>query len=338
MKGTNGFNFTFVETNRLDEWLSCSSSHPVAAISFGKSLPNSLRSISCPILSIDLPQLTEPTRVEVWTSNRPVQMARRDQVCVAMNGDVAAALLSEEESAGVALETTTYQAYRRLLSTLKDLGYPYLWRAWNYFPSINGDDNGLERYQRFCMGRHQALVEALPDFPASLPAGTAIGTTSGPLQVYALAGTYPAKHLGNPRQVHAHEYPKTYGPLSPSFARATVTQIDGKALLFLAGTASVVGHATRHVGSAHFQTRETLKNIQTLLQHAQDSCDTGSFTDICSAIYKVYVRHERDLGEILRIVADTPLSLTQPIFLRGDLCRRDLLVEIEAVIPTGSAY
>ncbi len=334
MKEQSRPDFTFVETNQLDEWLSCSSTYPLAVISFGPSLPRLSRPMNCPTLSIDLPQLTEPARVEVWTSDRPVRMAHHNDVYAAMNSDVAVAFLSVEESAGAALETTTYHAYRRLLSELQELGYPYLWRAWNYFPAINDHDGRLERYQRFCMGRHQALVEAFPDFPASLPAGTAVGTASGPLHIYAVAGVHPARHLGNPRQVHAYEYPKTYGPCSPSFARATIAKMDGSAQLFFAGTASVVGHASLHVGASHAQTRETLENIRTLLRHAQDTSKTGFLVDRCRAIYKVYIRHERDLGEIRQIIEDTPPFQTQPLFLQGDLCRRELLVEIEAIVTS----
>ncbi|MDH4078182.1 MAG: hypothetical protein OEU68_00035 [Nitrospira sp.] len=336
VKVPTALDFTFVETDQLEEWISTSSSYPLALISFGASIPNLPPSVNCPTLSIDLPQLTEPARVEVWASAKPVRMIRNDNVSVAMNGEVAAAFLSVKESAGVALEITTYHAYRSLLSELRELGYPYLWRAWNYFPAINDQESGLERYQRFCIGRHQALLEALPDFPASLPAATAVGTASGPLQVYALAGIYPARHLGNPRQVHAYEYPESYGPRSPSFSRATIAQVDGSAQLFLAGTASVVGHASRHVDSSKAQARETLENIQTLLSHAQATSNTGSFVDPGNALYKVYVRDAGDLGEIRQVIENTPLVHTQIFFLHGHLCRRELLVEIEAIVTSDS--
>lgn len=328
--------FTFVDRSRLNEWLSCASPHLLALISFGGSPPALPRSITCPLLSIDLTPLTTPPLVEVWTSTQPVTVVQRDHFCAGMNGDVAAAFLSVEESPGINLETTTYRAYLRLLSELRTLGYPHVWRLWNYFPRINDYMDGLERYQRFCMGRHDALLEMLLDFPASLPAGTAIGTASGPLQVYALAGTHPARHLGNPRQVHAYEYPKSYGPRSPSFSRATIAPVDGSAQLFLAGTGSVVGHASQHIGSVQAQTHETMQNIRSLLHHATDAIDAGSFIDHHQASYKVYVRHQSDVEPIRHLIEDALLSKTQPLFLQGDLCRKELLVEIEAVITPGS--
>lgn len=327
---------TFVEASQLDEWLSGASSHLLALISFGESPPAMSRSMTCPHLSIDLRPLNTPPLVEVWTSTLPITVVHRDRFRVGMNGDIAAAFLSVEETPGINLETTAYHAYLHLLSELRTLGYPYVWRLWNYFPGINDHMDGLERYQRFCMGRHDALLESLQDFPVSLPAGTAIGTASGPLHIYALAGTQPAQHLGNPRQVHAYEYPKSYGPRSPSFSRATIASVNGSAQLFLAGTASVVGHASQHIGSVQAQTHETIQNIQALLNYATDTIDSGSFLNHHRASYKVYVRHHSDLEPIQHIIEDTLLSKTPPLFLQGELCREELLVEIEAVITPGS--
>ena len=332
MRSPTCLDSTFVAANQLDQWLSHSSGHPLAIISFGPSLPTLSRLVNCPILSIDLPQLTEPARVEVWTSNHPIQIVQRDRISIAMSNDIAMACMSADESTGLALETTTYQTYHHLLSTLLELGYPHLWRVWNYFPGINDDEQGLERYQRFCLGRHQALVEMLPGFPASLPAGTAVGTTFGPLQIYAIAGASPAQHLGNPRQVHAYEYPETYGPRSPSFSRATIRDSGETTQLFLSGTASVIGHASQHVGSAHAQTEEVLNNIRAVLCHAQDTHTPCSSFDPGRGNYKVYVRHQDDGETIRRVIEDSPLSLTQPLFLQGELCRRELLVEIEGIL------
>ena len=132
------------------------------------------------------------------------------------------------------------------LDSLPTLGFSDLFRIWNYFPEINGDRDGLERYQRFCMGRHQAFSEHYGDYKLALPAASAVGTLSGPFQLYFLAGRQKAIHIENPRQISAYDYPPMYGPKSPSFARATLTSISKSSYLFLAGTASIVGHATQH--------------------------------------------------------------------------------------------
>ncbi len=321
--------FAHIEASQLDSWFATHDSHPLAVISFGKAASNA---VDCPSVSLHLPQLIGPAQVEVWTSTQPVYTFRKDQFSAAMNDEVAAAFLTVEEEGGTPLEDTTYAAYHRLLGELRELGYPHLWRAWNYCPRINERDNGLERYQRFCIGRHQAFAEVLPDFPNSLPAGTAVGTVSGPLHIMILAGIRQATHLGNPRQVNAYEYPQTYGPRSPSFARATIGRLDGNAHLFVAGTASIVGHTSRHPGFPEEQTRETAENLRVLLNHANSMTGVdfiGSHTSTC---YKVYVRDPDHLHVIHRTLQDTSLFLDRVLFLEGDPCRPELLVEIEGLI------
>lgn len=236
-----------------------------------------------------------------------------------------------ERSSG--LEHSTEIAYRDLLHQLRELGFPHLWRTWNYFPRINEEQNGLERYRRFCIGRYQALAEALPDFPTSLPAGTAVGTRSGSLQLYFLAGAHPATHLGNPRQVDAYDYPKTYGPRSPSFARATLCRSDGATQLFISGTASVVGHQSQHRGQVEMQARETVTNLRALIDRAE--CFQGIDSESkLQSIFKVYVRNPEDLKAVRRALQDPLLLSSRLLFLQGDLCRKELLVEIEGLVTT----
>ena len=303
--------------------------HPMAILSFGHTFPHTF---SCPVIALDLPQIDGPPLVEAWTCDRPIQTQEDSGCSIAMNRDFLVGSISLSEKPGVSLDVTTYAAYREMLSQLRELGYPYLWRAWNYFPCINDDQEGLERYRRFCVGRHHALTETLSDYPFSLPAGTAVGTRSGPLQVVFLAGTQPAAHLSNPRQLNAYEYPRNYGPCSPSFARATVTRSESGCLLFLAGTASIVGHMSRHVGLPNEQTRETIQNVRAVLTHAKHVAGIDFTRAQHRAVFKVYVRDSDSLPEIRRVLKKSPLFGDQILFLQGDLCRKELLVEIEGLI------
>ena len=220
--------------------------------------------------------------LEVWTCDQPVTTLQKNECSFATSGDILAGTISLDEKAGATLDAATERAYRQSPSPPCELGFPYLWRVWNFFPGINEDEAGLERYRQFCVGRHQALEASLQNFPSALPAGTAVGTRSGPLQIYLLAGTHPATHLGNPRQIHAYEYPKHYGPRSPSFARATLCSSESEPQLFIAGTASVVGHASRHVGRPKEQTQEIVHNLRTLIEHA-DSMEPKGIGNIATA-------------------------------------------------------
>jgi chorismate lyase/3-hydroxybenzoate synthase len=328
---SSGLELSYVDPSHIDSWLTTQERHPLAAITFGTPAPAGL---DCPVLSLDLPQLSERPRIELWTTGQPVHAVRKECFAAAMTEDMAAAWVTFDEQPGVSFEHTTYDAYRRLLSELQEFGYPHLLRAWNYFPAINKDQDGLERYQRFTVGRYEAFAEMLSDFPLTVPAGTAVGTASGPLTILVLAGVQPGIHLGNPRQVNAYEYPAHYGPRSPSFARATSCRMGDDRHLYIAGTASVVGHATRHIGLPLEQTRETVENLKSLLHHADDMTGAHFGAQPRQSIFKVYVRHSDDLPLIRKSLALASLSMDQCLFLQGDLCRRDLLVEIEGFITS----
>ncbi len=320
----------YVEASDLSHWLTTSADTPLAIVSFGAPV---LPAVSCPVITLDLPQLDGRSLLEVWTSDHPVTVHRTNEFSAATSGEILAGTLQLEEP-GAGLQATTEQAYRRLLRHVQELGYPYLWRVWNFFPGINEDEHGLERYRQFCVGRYQALAGTLQDFPGSLPAGTAVGTRSGPLQLYVLAGTHPAIHLGNPRQVHAYEYPEHYGPRSPSFARATLLQSDLHTQLFISGTASVVGHESRHMGLPEPQTLETVDNLRALIAHADELSGATHSHQSSRGRYKVYVRQPDHLEAIQQALSIPLFASSQIVYLQGDLCRRELLVEIEGVVTT----
>jgi enamine deaminase RidA (YjgF/YER057c/UK114 family) len=133
----------------------------------------------------------------------------------------------------------------------------------------------------------------------------------------------------NPRQVSAYHYPRQYGSHRPVFSRAALlTQGDGRTL-FISGTASIVGHESLHIGDCAAQTRETLANIGALLEEANRVAGDTHF-DRSTLAYKVYVRRPADLPVVQQELASTLGPDAQIIYLQADICRQDLLVEIEA--------
>jgi chorismate lyase/3-hydroxybenzoate synthase len=139
--------------------------------------------------------------------------------------------------------------------------------------------------------------------------------------------------------VSAYNYPPEYGVRSPSFSRATVHHEGDGMTLFISGTASIVGHQTVHAGDTAAQTRETLVNIQALLEEANRVTGTGGFTLDALAV-KVYVRHPADLSVIQEELRTALGPQARPVYLQADICRRDLAVEIEAtaIISAGTDF
>ena len=319
----------YVKTEQLETWIRSSSMNIMAVIHYDQASPEFVP-IHYPAFSIALPQLSEPTWAEVWTSASPVEYRRIQDMRIAATKQMIFGQLQIEESSDSLLSDVAYEAYCRVATQAQRVGYPHLLRVWNYFPRMNAVTAGLERYQQFCVGRHQAMVEHVAGFPHALPAGTAVGTRSGPLQLYFLAATVPGIPIENPRQMSAYHYPREYGPCSPSFARATLHQTEFGSQLFIAGTASVVGHATQHAGAPTEQAVETIKNIKALMEQVETKYGTGMGWG--SAVYKLYLRHAEHLHHVHEICR-AQLSGDGPLLcVQGDLCRRDLLLEIEAVL------
>ena len=279
--------------------------------------------------------------LEVWRADAPAQRGSHGRVRFAWGGDFLFGSLAVHESelanatgpgnAATPLEMATGLAYREMYAALAAAGSPQLVRVWNYIPDINLDTHGLERYRQFNKGRHEAKIACGRVVAGSVPAASALGAAAGsPLTMYFLASRRAPAFIENPRQVSAYRYPAQYGPRSPAFSRATVLGEAREAMLFVSGTASIVGHQTLHAGDPAAQTRETLANIEALLDEAARRTGTGTL-QLETLAYKVYVRDPKDLPAIRAELESALGAEAAVLYLKADICRRDLAVEIEAV-------
>jgi chorismate lyase/3-hydroxybenzoate synthase len=190
-------------------------------------------------------------------------------------------------------------------------------------PAINRVDDGLERYRSFCRGRAEAFeAHHGPLFQSRLCASSAVGSTGGELLVWFLASRERGLPRENPRQVSAYSYPPCYGPRSPSFARATRCPAAAGDALLLSGTASIVGHRSVHAGDVARQVEETLDNLEELLPADRR---------LRFQALKVYVRRAEDLAVVRAAVAARLEPALPVLYVQADVCREELLVEIEGV-------
>jgi len=226
----------------------------------------------------------------------------------------------------------THRAYRAAFELADELGFPDLFRMWNYISGINAsNDEGLEIYRDFCRGRAHAFEE----FDKPVPAATGIGASGGGISFYLLSCRRGSPvHIENPRQVPAYHYPSQYGPRTPKFARATIMSTpSSRGSLYVAGTASILGHETVHAGSIEDQIEVALANIAHLIGKPnlqRYGFDYGlELADVRNA--KIYVRHFEHLETVRTRLSDVFSSHTEVRFLTVDICRDDLLVEIEAI-------
>ncbi len=153
----------------------------------------------------------------------------------------------------------------------------------------------------------------------------------------------------NPEQVPAYEYPEDYGPKSPSFSRAMQVVADGRRWTFVSGTAAIKGHLSMAAGDLAGQIDCTLDNLrlisaacglgETLGAGGATGAEDGRVTNGrgVERHFKVYLRHARDLAAArARLEAPGGRGLfvagDRVTWLRSDICRAELLIEIEATV------
>ena len=139
--------------------------------------------------------------------------------------------------------------------------------------------------------------------------------------------------LENPRQTAAYDYAASYSPQSPKFSRAMVLSCGTYTTIFISGTASITHSQTRHPGDAVKQTEETLDNIAALI--AEENLARhglpGLGTSLASLGFaRVYIKRPEDYAAV-RAVCEQRLGTLPTIYAIADICRPELLVEIEGV-------
>ena len=289
-----------------------------------------------PIAAVPLSPLgAHAVLYEIWHAEGPMQVGNAGEVRYRCNGQVLFGCISlPEPPQGVAVDntltSTATAAYAQIFATLEASGYRQLVRVWNYVAGINEPADAGERYWLFNSARHESFVAFKRPIHEAAPAASALGTPSGcPLVIYFLAHRSVAQMLENPRQISAYQYPAKHGPCSPTFSRAALLA-EGGGTLMISGTASIRGHETVHVNDVTAQTAETMDNIGALISTA-NHLSAGPRFSIQALAYKVYLRHAASLPKVTSALRAL-VGPTAPIaFLSADVCRRELLVEIEAV-------
>ena len=197
------------------------------------------------------------------------------------------------------------------------MGFSNVIRTWFYLDDI------LEWYDGFNAVRN-AFFEKHGIFDGLVPASTGIGggnAAGGALvaDLIAIEPKSPALSLRavpSPLQCPALEY-------GSSFSRAVEIRTPGEQRLLVSGTASIApeGH-TIHVGNVDAQVATTMEVVGAILE----SCGLG-WQDSVRAIG--YFKHANDIGAFDRYCASAGLPALPIIITKNDVCRDDLLFELE---------
>lgn len=243
----------------------------------------------------------------------------------------------------------TMNGFVRMRSLFDQVGvrFDQVIRTWLYLGGIVNGNGDLQPYKELNRARSDFyegipfLADRLPPGqrpPVVYPASTGIGSDDGEIMMSAIALATQRKDilampLENPRQVSAFDYSARYGPKSPKFARAMALSCGTYATIFISGTASITSSETRHLNDVEAQTHETLDNIEALISE-ENLCRHGlpglGTTLDSLALARVYIKRQEDYQKT-RAVCEARLGELPTIYAVADVCRPELLVEIEGI-------
>jgi enamine deaminase RidA (YjgF/YER057c/UK114 family) len=259
-------------------------------------------------------------------------------------------------AAGVSPRTTSgrvydcsLDAFAALRSLLGRAGvrFEQVLRTWLYLGDIVGREGEVVRYTELNRARADFfkgmvfLADRLPPGRRGrlvYPASTGIGTRGRDVLMGCVALATPRRDvravpLENPRQTSAYDYAARYSPKSPKFSRGMALAHDGHATLFISGTASITRSETRHLGDPEAQTHEILDNIEALV--GADNLERHGLAGLGATLDNlarahVYVKRAEDYP-LVRAVCEARLGEVPALYTVADVCRPDLLVEIEGI-------
>jgi len=170
------------------------------------------------------------------------------------------------------------------------------------------------------------------------PASTGIGMSGSDLEMTCLALETSRKDvrlvpLENPLQVPAYAYPHDHAAQSPKFSRAIALAAGDRLTIWISGTASIVASESAHCGDIESQTEQTIENIQRLIAPenfaAHGLSRTGARLKDLDRI-RVYLKRLEDF-EKCQAICRRRFGAVPALYVVADICRPELLVEIEGV-------
>lgn len=294
----------------------------------------------------------EALSVEVWAiGGESVRLERFGPHGLAVSYDsvrwVYCAGVSPSTSSGGVYDQATEMLLRcRKVLTSAGSDLSQVVRTWFYLGGITELEGDHQRYCELNRGRSDfyhdlrfncSLLD--PNAPRGVyPASTGIGMRGQGMCMSCLALQTKRDDvfllpLENPQQTPAYAYHPKYSPKSPKFSRAMALVLGHYVTTWISGTASIVNSESLHLGDATKQTEQTIDNIEKLIAapnfelHGVKGAG-AKLRDL--AKLRVYVKRPEDYAQC-KAVCENRFGSIPILYAVADICRPELLVEIEGV-------
>jgi hypothetical protein len=226
----------------------------------------------------------------------------------------------------------------------EELHFESIVRQWNYVGEIlnfgNISDGNMQHYQMFNEVRNTfySRYRNCTNFPAAT--GIGMNYSNVGIDCYAIGKNKALEiiPIRNPKQQDSYHYGQevlvgaSIKPKQPpQFERAILLNSKTSSRLIISGTASIIGQNTIGIGDIELQTKVTIENIDILTSRSnlERQCpNLAEYPDKYSYL-RVYVKNRNDISIVKNICANHYGNIPMN-FVQADICRDNLLVEIEA--------
>jgi enamine deaminase RidA (YjgF/YER057c/UK114 family) len=204
--------------------------------------------------------------------------------------------------------------------------------------------DGKQHYQEFNDARSRFY--GLAAWGNGYPAATGIGTYTGGV-VVELFAVKPKTNkvkivpLNNKFQVAAHAYSQDVlvgqedlvfkTRTTPKFERGKVLFIEPEALVYISGTAAIRGEDSLNGVGVEKQTIITMENINYLV--SSQNLEQAGVSCVVPPVMKslrIYLKDDSYYDEAKQVL-DRLMPNVPSVYLLGDICRDNLLIEIEGI-------
>jgi enamine deaminase RidA (YjgF/YER057c/UK114 family) len=258
---------------------------------------------------------------------------------------VASGLGSDKEISDI--YTQSMEAFEQMHNILKaeNMDFSNVIRQWNYIEKITELNGNNQHYQIFNDVRTAFYNNS--QFIHGYPAATGIGMETGGIIIDFIAikenmnmTILPVK---SPVQSDAHQYTKKVlahneikagitAETTPKFERAKAIVSGNSCLIHVSGTSAIKGQFSLEANDASTQTNFTLESIYQLVtnENLQKQGINCIHSKANPCYFRVYVKNASDYLKV-RDACEKYFKDVHAIYLKADICRPELLVEVEGV-------
>lgn len=231
----------------------------------------------------------------------------------------------------------------RAILDAENMSFDHIVRQWNFIGNILEVKNEMQNYQIFNEVRSENYhkYRKVHSYPAATGVGMKYGGVTLDFCAVKAESDLKIIAIDNPDQIRPYDYSqqilkgKPAGGKGinqpPQFERAVFLADSHGTTLFVSGTASIIGQDTIGIEDVGRQAIVTIENIDKLADPKRIAHLSGKTGSVAGnlILLRVYIKQQVDFAKV-KAICDEFHAGVPSVFIEADICRDNLLVEIEA--------